>query len=83
MKLVNNPDAPQIAEEFTRSFVRLRSFHPDIPLGSHPGMFGMAEKYPKLGAGANPYIDPAGYKSEIDIVEGVFRSQLALQQAQQ
>ena len=32
----------------------------------------MAEKYPKLGTGPNPYIDPAGYKAELDIVEGVF-----------
>jgi metallo-beta-lactamase class B len=82
MKLVNNPDAPKIAEEFNRSFVTLRGFHPDIPLGSHPGMYGMAEKYAKLGKGPNPYIDPAGYKAELDIVEGVFRSQLAQQQAQ-
>ena len=82
MKLFNNPDAPQIIEEFNRSFVTLRGLRPDIPLGSHPGMFGMAEKYPKLGKGPNPYIDPAGYKAELDIVEGVFRSQLAQQQAQ-
>src|ERR1700704_188945 len=82
MKLVNNPDAPQIVEEFNRSFVTLRAFHPDVPLGSHPGMYGMAEKYPKLGKGPNPYIDPAGYKAELDIVEGVFRSVLAQQQKQ-
>jgi metallo-beta-lactamase class B len=80
MKLVNNSDAPQIVEEFNRSFVTLRSFHPDIPLGSHPGMYGMAEKYARLGKGPNPYIDPAGYKAELDIVEGVFRSVLAQQQ---
>jgi len=36
MKLVNNPDAPRIAEEFNRSFVTLRSLRPDVPLGSHP-----------------------------------------------
>jgi metallo-beta-lactamase class B len=82
MKLVNNPDAPQIAEEFGRAFAKLRSLHPDIPLGSHPGMYGMAEKYPKLGKGPNPYIDPAGYKAELDIVEGVFRAVLAQQQKQ-
>jgi len=82
MKLVDNPDAPKIVEEFNRSFVTLRSLHPDVPLGSHPGMYGMAEKYAKLGKGPNPYIDPAGYKAELDIVEGVFRSQLAQQQKQ-
>ena len=42
----------------------------------------MAEKYDRLGKGPNPYIDPAGYKAELDIVEGVFRSVLAEQQKQ-
>lgn len=83
MKLVNNADAPQIAEEFNRSFVTLRGLSPDIPLGSHPGMYGMAEKYAKRGKGPNPYIDPDGYKAEIDIVEGVFRSVLAQQRGLQ
>ena len=82
MKLVNNPDAPHIVDEFNRSFATLRKFHPDVPLGSHPGMYNMAEKYPKVGKGANPYIDPAGYTAELDIVEGVFRSVLAQQSAQ-
>jgi metallo-beta-lactamase class B len=82
MKLVNNPDAPHIVDEFNRSFAALRKFKPDVPLGSHPGMFNMAEKYPRIGKGPNPYIDPAGYTAELDIVEGVFRSQLAAQQKQ-
>ena len=80
MKLVNNPDAPQIADEFMRSFATLRRFHPDVPLGSHPGMYNMAEKYARVRKGSNPYIDPAGYGPELDIVEGVFRSVLAQQQ---
>ena len=83
MKLVNNPDAPKIAEEFQRSFAWLRAQHPDIPLGSHPGMYGMNEKFPKLGKGPNPYIDPAGYIAELDIVESVFKSELARQSAAQ
>jgi metallo-beta-lactamase class B len=82
MKLVNNPDAPQIVDEFNRSFATLRKLHPDIPLGSHPGMYNMAEKFPKIGKGPNPYVDPAGYTAELDIVEGVFRSVLAQQQKQ-
>ncbi len=82
MKLVNNPDAPQIAEEFNRAFATLRKFRPDVPLGSHPGMYNMSEKYAKGGKGPNPYIDPGGYAAELDIVEGVFRSQLAQQQKQ-
>jgi metallo-beta-lactamase class B len=78
--LVNNKDVPQIAQEYERSFRILRGLKCDIPLGSHPGMFNLAEKYPKLGKGPNPYIDPDGYKAELDIVEGVFRRTLEEQQ---
>jgi metallo-beta-lactamase class B len=84
MKLVNNKDYPQIAQDFQRSFAFLRSQHPDIPLGSHPGMFNMNEKFPKIARGGpGPYVDPQGYVAELDIVEGVFKSQLAQQQQQQ
>jgi metallo-beta-lactamase class B len=81
MNLVGNTEAPQIAAEFQRSFAFLRSQHPDIPLGSHPGMYNMNEKFAKLGrGGASPYVDPGGYVAELDIVEGVFKSVLAQQQ---
>jgi len=35
-------------------------------------MYNMAEKYAKLGKGTNPFIDPEGYKREIDINETAF-----------
>jgi metallo-beta-lactamase class B len=80
-RLVNNTDAPQIADEFLRAFAISRTLPCDIPLGSHPGMFDMAEKYARLGKGGpNPYIDPAGYKAELDLVETMFRAVLAAQQ---
>jgi metallo-beta-lactamase class B len=82
MKLVNNADYPQIAQDFQRSFAFLRSQHPDIPLGSHPGMYNMNEKFAKIARGGpGPYVDPQGYMTELDIVEGVFKSVLAQQQA--
>jgi metallo-beta-lactamase class B len=74
--LVNNKDAPQIVEEFERAYKVMRSLRADVPLGSHPGMYNMAEKYSRIGKGPNPYIDPAGYKAELDLVEGVFRRTL-------
>src|SRR5260221_3125311 len=70
--LVNNKDTPQIADEFRRTFQILRSLPCDIPLASHPAMYNLAEKFPKLGKGPNPFVDPAGYKAEIDIAQGVF-----------
>jgi metallo-beta-lactamase class B len=74
--LVNNKDAPQIVDEFERAYRVMRSLRADVPLGSHPGMYSMAEKYARIGKGPNPYIDPAGYKAELDLVEGVFRRAL-------
>jgi metallo-beta-lactamase class B len=75
-KLVNNPQVPQIAEEYQRSFRILRGLKCDVPLGSHPAMYNLAEKYPKLGKGPNPFIDPQGYKTELDIQETAFNAVL-------
>jgi metallo-beta-lactamase class B len=70
--LVNNKDIPDIAGEYQRSFKLLRSLPCDVPLGSHPSMYSLAEKYPKIGKGPNPFIDPEGYKHELDIQERAF-----------
>lgn len=78
--LVGNKDNPQIAEEYKRTFKVLRSLPCDVPLASHPAMYNMAEKHKKLGTNPNPFIDPAGYKAELDIVEGVFLQTLEAQQ---
>jgi metallo-beta-lactamase class B len=79
--LVNNSRTPQIAEEYKRGFQVLHGLACDIPLGSHPAMYRMAEKYANLGKqDANPFIDPDGYKTELDTEEGVFRAELERQQ---
>ena len=69
---MNNTDVPDMAGEYQRSFKLLRSLPCDVPLGSHPSMYNLAEKYPKLGKGPNPFIDPEGYKHELDIQEHAF-----------
>jgi hypothetical protein len=68
-QLYNNPDDPRIVEEYRSSYAKLRSLHVDIPLGSHPGMYTMAEKYARIGQKPNPFIDPQGYLYEIAINE--------------
>jgi metallo-beta-lactamase class B len=81
MKLVNNPTNPHIVDEFTHAFQVSRSLPCDVPLGSHPGMYNMKEKYAKLKAGGpNPFIDPAGCKAEFDIDEAMFHAVLQEQQ---
>ena len=80
-RLVNNPTVPAIVDEFNRTFKVARGLPCDVPLGSHPGMYNLAEKFAKLGKGGpNPFIDPEGYKLEVDIAEAMFRAVLAEQQ---
>jgi len=82
MRLVNNTSNPTIAEEYTQGFKVLRSLPCDVPLGSHPAMYGMAAKHAKLGSKPNPFIDPQGYKTEVDLVERTFKAVLDEQRRQ-
>lgn len=79
VKLVGNADYPTIAADFVKTFAVLRSLPCDVPLGSHPGMFGMAAKFANVGKGPNPYIDPEGYRIEIDTNDAVYYRTLAAQ----
>jgi metallo-beta-lactamase class B len=80
-QFVANPTNPTIAEQYMQGFAVLRSLSPDIPLASHPAMYGMADKYERLGQGPNPYVDPEGYVAELDAVETLFLDVLAEQRA--
>jgi len=79
-QFVNNPTNPTIADQYKRGFAVLRSLSPDIPLASHPAMYDMVSKYGRLGQTPNPFVDPAGYRAELDAVETLFLDVLAEQQ---
>jgi len=79
-QFVNNPDNPTIAEQYKQGFAVLRSLDPDIPLASHPAMYNMVEKWERRTEAGNPFVDPAGYRAEIDAVEQLFRDVLAEQE---
>jgi metallo-beta-lactamase class B len=74
-QLLSNPG---LIAEYEQGFKVSRSLSCDVPLGSHPAMYNLVEKYAKLGKGGpNPFIDPEGYKTEIAIEEGAYRALLA------
>ena len=79
-QLVNNPEIPNQVDEYERAFKLARSLDVDVPLGSHPGMYNLEQKYPRIGKGPNPFIDPAGYAQEIALEEAMYRAVLAEQQ---
>lgn len=78
-KLVNNAEVPNQADEYERAFKATRALKCDVPLGSHPSMYNLDKKYPLIGKGPNPFIDPAGCAAEIDLAEAMFRAVLAEQ----
>lgn len=79
-QFVNNPTNPTIADQYQQGFAVLRSLTPDIPLASHPAMYGMVGKVARIGEVGNPFVDPTGYLEELDAVEGLFLDVLAEQE---
>jgi metallo-beta-lactamase class B len=67
---------PVIVDRFNRSFAVVRTLPCDVPLGDHPAQYDMLEKYPRLKAGSNPFIDAANCNLETDIQEAMFRAAL-------
>jgi metallo-beta-lactamase class B len=81
-KLVNNTAYPQIAQDYERMFRVLKSLPCDIFLGAHGAYYGMEEKFARLKqGGANPFIDPEGYKKFVADKEQEFRAALKKQEA--
>ena len=79
-KLIHNNSYPQIAEDYVRMWTVLKSLPCDIFLGAHGSYFGLEEKYPRLkDGGANPFVDPGGYKKYIAEKEQDFNTELAKQ----
>ena len=79
--LVGNKNYPQIAEDYVKTFAVLKALPVDLFLGAHGAYFGLAAKYPKLNAGPNPFIDPAGYKAYVEERDQAFQKELAHQKA--
>jgi metallo-beta-lactamase class B len=79
-KLVGNAAYPTIAQDYELTFRTLKSLPCDVFLGAHGSYFGMEAKFPRIKAGgANPFVDPEGYKSYLAEREQAFRAELAKQ----
>jgi metallo-beta-lactamase class B len=79
--LVNNKEYPGIAYDYERTFRVLKALPCDIFLGAHGSYYDLERKYAKLKTGgANPFIDPAGYRAYIAEREQAFQRELRKQQ---
>ncbi len=77
VRLVDNPEYPQMPDDFARTFRVLKSLPCDVYFGPHASQFRLAEKARRLAAGEkpNPFIDPTGYREYIDRSEEAVRHQ--------
>jgi metallo-beta-lactamase class B len=78
-RLVNNEHYPEIADDYRRMFDRLASLEANLFLGAHGAYYGLEEKYPRLGRGPNPFIDPAGYRNFVASKKQEFLTKLEAQ----
>jgi len=78
--LVGNKNYPEIAQDYVKTFKVLHSLPCDLFLGAHGAYFGLKEKYPKMKAGTNPFIDPEGYKAYVTERDATFRKEWERQQ---
>jgi len=80
--LVNNKNYPQIAGDYVTTFAVLKTLPVDLFLGAHGAYFNLKDKLPKMTAGgANPFVDPDGYKAYVAEREQAFEKELAKQTA--
>jgi metallo-beta-lactamase class B len=78
--LVNNRDYPQIAGDYVKTFALLKGLPVDLFLGAHGAYFNLKDKLPRMNAGgANPFVDPDGYKAYVAEREQAFVKELAKQ----
>lgn len=79
MPLRDNPEYPNIAKDFERSYAFWNSVPCDIFLAPHAQFFQLEEKRARLAEGEkpNPFIDPQGFRRLIAEQESNFRRRLA------
>jgi metallo-beta-lactamase class B len=78
----NNVKYPNMAADFEKTFRVLKSLPCDVFLGAHGGYYDMEAKYARMkDGGANPFIDPDGYKSFVAEREKIFLEELERQTA--
>lgn len=81
-RLIGNPAYPGIAQDYRKTFERLKHLPCDVFLASHADFFSMQEKLARFehGENPNPFIDPEGYQRFVQYYEAQFQAALKKQE---
>src|SRR5262249_49143029 len=73
-QLLDNPNYPQLAQDFARTFEVLKKLPCEVFLAAHGSFFALLEKQKRLSAGdAEAFVDPKGYREFIQEAEKNYR----------
>ena len=78
-RVAGMPTYSNIKTDYERTFDALKTLPCDIPLGAHASYLGLMDKAKRLRArphGANPFVDPGGYRAYITRSERRFEEAL-------
>lgn len=82
--LVDNPNYPDIADDYRMTFAKARAMPVDVFVASHGSFYGLRGKHEELlnrmKGDPNPFIDHAGFLEYIDEKEQAFETMLQAQQ---
>jgi len=80
-QILDNPDYPEMAQDFAYGFAKLKILPVDVVLGGHGYWFDMQEKMERMKSGAtvNPFIDPDGYHKTVAMWEKAYLQQLSIE----
>jgi metallo-beta-lactamase class B len=75
----DNGNITKEASDYIKSFRYLRTLPCDVFLAAHGPQYNLMAKYANAGKTPNPFIDPQGYRTELDNWEKFFIAQLGEQ----
>ncbi len=78
--LVDNPNYPDITDDYRATFAKARAMPVDVFVASHGSFYDLPAKHEKLlhrmQGDPNPFVDHAGFLAYIDFQEGRFQAML-------
>ena len=81
--LINNPNYPDIAEDYRATFAKARAMPVDVFVASHGSFYDLPTKYETLQrrerGDPNPFIDHSGFLAYVDLKERQFEAMLETQ----
>jgi metallo-beta-lactamase class B len=84
VRLLGDPEYPNRAQAYQRTFEVLGSLQCDVFLTEHPESFNLEKKAARVGkARRNPFVDARGFRRAVAEGQGLFQRQLAVERRSQ